>query len=141
MGKGARTKGYLKNLSTGELRQFLYNPSSFTTSRGTNFSELTAPGMSYPKYQYVSGEAKTIDFQLFLYSNTGAVTNEIKFLERLMPDEDSDARFSPPPQILFAFGAFTKKCILEDLRLEYIEFLENLAPRIAVASLSLKVVG
>jgi len=141
MGRGARTKGYIKNLNTGTLRQFLYNPSSFQTARGASFSELTAPGMSYPKYQYVSGEAKELSVQLFLYSNVGRVSREIEFLEGLLPVEDSGFEFNPPPQVLFGFGNFIHKCIVDNLNIEYIEFHENLEPKIAVASISFKVVG
>ena len=51
MGKGAKTKGYIKNLSTGTLKKFLYNPNGFGTDRDVTFMEVSSPGSSYPHFQ------------------------------------------------------------------------------------------
>lgn len=141
MGRGARTKGYIKNLNTGKINKFLYNPEQFSTSRNVNYSEISAPGSSYPVFQYVGGEVKTITFDLFLYGNKDEVRTQIKFLEGFMPEEKSKTLFKRPPLMLFAFGSYIKTCILEGYSEEFGLFHSDLRPRIAIIRLSLKVVA
>lgn len=141
MGKGARTKGYIKNMKTGEIRQFMYNPTSFGTERSVEFNEMSAPGSSYPKFQYVSGQVRGIELMLFLHGEGSKVVTNIDFLNNLLPEENSSGRFNKPPVVLFAFGSFIKKCIVESVSVSYEEFHADLKPRIAVVGLSLKVVA
>ena len=141
MRAGARTKGYIKNAGTGKIVEFLYNPSSYTTSRQMNYQELTAPGISYPQFQFVSGGAKEINFTLFLYGTEGEPKQFINFLNDFLPREKSDYPFMRPPEMLFAFGAYIKKCILVSFNEEYIEFNEDLTPKLVEIALTLKVVA
>lgn len=60
-------KGYIKNVSTGERKTFQFNPPTITTTRGANYAALTAPGISYPRMQYVNGDFETFTVPLFLY--------------------------------------------------------------------------
>lgn len=139
MGKGARTKGYIKNLATGQIKSFLYNPSSFSTSRSVNIGEITAPGCSYPRFQYISGGAKTINIDLFLYGNNDEVNSYKAFLNSFLPVE-SAISFKTPPMMLFAFGSYMKKCVLEGFDEEYVSFHDDLRPKQMTIKLTLKVV-
>lgn len=141
MGKGAKTKGYIKNLSTGGIKKFIYNPSSFGTSRNVDYVEISAPGSSYPHFQYARGENKTVKLDLFLKDiNGGETKSYVSFLEELVPKEDSTSKFKKPPLVLFAFGSFIEKCILTGLNVEYEEFDTSLNPTQATVSLSLVVI-
>ena len=141
MRAGARTKGYMKNLGSGTIKEFLYNPSSYSTNRQMNYQELTAPGISYPQFQFVSGGAKEISFTLFLYGNKGEPKDFINFLNGFLPVEKSNSPFRKPPEMLFAYGAYIKKCILVGFSEEYIQFNEDLTPKIVEVALTLKVVA
>lgn len=141
MGKGAKTKGYIKNLTTGDIKKFIYNPSSFSTDRGTTFMEVSSPGSSYPHFQYASGGGKTISVDLFLDDiSKGDTKGYITFLEQLCPEEASNSSFKKPPQILFAFGSFMEKCVVTDLKIEYTSFDTSLNPTQATATLKLGVI-
>ena len=142
MGKGAKNKGYIKNLTTGDIKKFIYNPSSFTTDRSTNFMEVSSPGSSYPHFQYASGGGKTLSVDIFLSDDItkGATKSYVDFLEQLCPEENSNSSFKKPPQILFAFGTFMEKCIVTDLGIEYIDFDASLNPTQANATLKLVVI-
>ena len=141
MNKGARRKGYIKNLKTGKLKHFLFNPTSLNRNMGANFNSMSAPGSSYPKFQYINGRESNISIDLFLYGNRGEVTDFIKFLETLLPPQKSGGMFSPPPTLLFVFGSTVRKCILETMNENTTLFDRNLNPRIATVSLSMKVVA
>lgn len=141
MGKGARTKGYIKNLTTGTLKNFIYNPSTFSTERDVKFMEVSSPGSSYPHFQYANGGAKSVSLSLFLQDpNSSVVSSYITFLEGLSPSESSTSKFQKPPQVLFAFGSFVEKCIVTSVGIEYEDFDSSLNPTKATANLKLVVI-
>lgn len=141
MGKGAMTKGYFKNLSTGGIQKFQYNPSFFDIGRTVTYAEITGCGSSYPKFQYVKGEVKVISLNLFLYGYNGEPQQMINFLNSFIPVEKSGVTFLKPPLILFAFGNYIKKCILVDFQEQYISFNKDLSLQHVEISLQLKVVN
>lgn len=142
MGKGAGTKGYMKNLSTGGIKKFIYNPSTFETTRGMDYAEISAPGSSYPHFQYSRGGNKSIRVDLFLRDKAwqGETKSYIDFIEGLTPKEDSTSKFKKPPLVLFAFGSFVEKCIVVSVGVKYEDFDSSLNPTQATVSLELVVV-
>lgn len=135
MGAGAKVKGYIKNKSTGEVKRFLFNPSDFSDSRSVNFSEISAPGSSYPKFQYVSTGARTFSLTLYLANTTkGTVADYLAFLEKFLP---TGSRFSKPPILIFAMGTDVRECLLQTLDRSFTDFDTNLNKKEATVSLSL----
>lgn len=135
MGVGAKKKGYIKNKSTGEVKNFLYNPSGYSDSRAVVFSEISSPGSSYPRFQYVKTGARTMTLELFLNNNkNGTVTDYLKFLEKFLP---KGKKFQKPPILIFAMGSDVRECILTQLDRSFVEFDKNLNPTTATVSLSL----
>lgn len=130
-------KGYLKNETTGGIKKFIYNPNSISESRDTNFVTISAPGSSYPKFQYVNGGAKNISLSLFLHGTDGTVQSYIDFLESLLPPKQVGGDFSPPPTVLFAFGEIICRCILVKLDVQKEEFKTSLSVKQATVNLSL----
>lgn len=141
MGKGAKTKGYIQNVSTGAMKQFLYNPSDFSVNRDINFQVLTAPGVTYPKFQFVSGAEKEISIPIYLYGHKGEPREFINFLNSFLPPEKSSAMFMTPPLMLIAIEFYIKKCILVNFSEKYTAFNEDLSVREVTITLTLKVVN
>lgn len=112
-----KAKGWIKNNDSGELRSFQYNPTTLSHSRGTTYSELTAPGAAYPDVQFVRGEARTFPFELYMYDNpsTGKIKEFELFLEEFMCPEENSSAFTRPPTMTLCYGTFIKKCVLESL--------------------------
>lgn len=139
MGVGAKKKGYIKNKTTGEVKNFLYNPSEYSDSRAVTFSEISSPGSSYPKFQYVKTGARTMTLELFL-SNTknGTVSDYIKFLEKFLP---TGSKFQKPPIMIIAMGSDVRECILTQLDRNFVDFDSNLNPTTVTVSLSLILLG
>lgn len=139
MGVGAQTKGYIKNKSTGEVKYFLFNPSGYEDSRGVEFSEISSPGSSYPRFQYVKTGARTMSLELFL-TNTkkGTVASHLTFLEKFLP---KGARFSKPPVLIFAMGSDVRECIVTNVDRQFLEFDTNLNPTKVTVNLSLTLLG
>ena len=140
---GARVKGYIKNLNTGIIMKFQYNPETFEYSRGATYTEIVAPGMSYPTTQYVHGNSRSFPIELFLYDkpNTGVIEKQKAFIEELLPPESNDSNFTKPPTVLFAYGNFIKKCVVEDFNVLIEEYDIWGNPTMARFTLSLRQVS
>lgn len=139
MGLGAKQKGYIKNKSTGEVKRFLYNPETIGDSRQINFAEISAPGSSYPKFQYVNSGARTMTLDLFLSdTKNGTARDYIKFLDKFLP---KGSRFQKPPILIFAFGTDVRECIVTSMDRTFTEFDSNLNVTRAEVSLQLTILG
>ena len=135
MGVGAKKKGYIKNKSTGEVKNFLFNPSSYSDSRDVTFNEISAPGSSYPKFQYVNAGARTLSLQLFLRdTKKGTISSYLDFLEKFLP---KGSKFSKPPVAIFVMGSDVRECIITQMTRDYTEFDSNLKPKEVIVTLSL----
>lgn len=141
---GAKTKGYIKNLDTREIKKFQYNPETFGYSRGATYVEITAPGMPYPDTQFVRGNARLFSVELFMFDkpSTQKINSYKAFLEKLLPPESNNVpKFTKPPMMLFVYGDFIKKCVLEDLAINIEEYDTKGEPTMARFTLSLRQVS
>ena len=140
---GAKTKGYIKNLDTGKVMKFQYNPETFEYSRGVTYAEIIAPGMAYPDTQYVHGNARAFSVELFLFDKpcTGVISNYESFIGGFLTPETNSANYKKPPEMLFCYGSFIKRCVLEELGVSVEEYDENGKATVARFTLSLRQVG
>ena len=135
MGKGATNKGFIKNVKTGEIQNFLFNPSNFSDDISVTFNELGSGGAVKNKHQFITGSNRVIDLNLFLRSKDSSKIEEFKnFLEDFLPI----TRFVSPPQLLFCFGTYIKKCMLLDLKRDWTDFNQELQVTEMSIKLSLK---
>lgn len=140
---GARIKGYIKNLDTGVVMKFQYNPETFGYSRGATYSEIVAPGMPYPTIQFVHGNSRSFPIELFLFDkpSTGVIDKQKTFFEGLLPSENSNSTYAKPPIALFAYGNFIKECVLEDFNVNIEEYDSWGNPTMARFNLTLRQVS
>lgn len=137
---GATTKGYIKNLNTDVIMNFQYNPETFEYSRGATYSEIVAPGMSYPDTQYVRGNARSFPVELFFYDKpcTGVIESYEEFFNGLLPPESNPSKYKRPPEVLFSYGNFVRKCVLENLSVLIEEYNTEGNPVMARFSLTFR---
>ncbi len=140
---GAKTKGWIKNNSTGVKKSFQFNPTGLQYSRGATYVDISAPGMAYPNTQFVKGNVRTFSVELFLYDNpcTGVIENHMKFLSDFLTPETNTQGYEKPPEMTFCMGYFVRKCVLEDLDINIERFDENGKPIQARFTLQLRQVG
>ena len=150
MGKGAKTKGYIKNTNTGRVFKFQYNPTSFSTGRSVKYTELDSPGTAYPMIQYVGGSSR--DFELKIFLNGGRKEgNDVgskgypkwfhSQMIQFIPAEKSVANFTRPVELIVAYGSFVKRCVVVGIDEEYVDFHEDLTPKTINLTMKFKVVA
>lgn len=140
---GAKTKGWIKNNVTGQMKSFQYNPTFLEYSRGATYVEIVAPGMSYPMTQYVRGNSRSFPVELFLYDNpnSGAIESYLNYFHSFLPPEENKAGFIKPPDLTFCYGDFIRKCVLTDLNVLIERLDEEGKPIQARVTLQLKQVS
>jgi hypothetical protein len=70
---------------TSERLEFQYNPDDIADDKSTDYAEVEIPGMSHPRYQYVSGKPRKIAFKLHLFK--GPVKEKVHWLRSLLYPE------------------------------------------------------
>jgi len=96
-------KGYLIDVDgSGEL-ELQYNPSEILDDKATLFAAIRVPGMSHPRYQYVSGEPRKIVFKLRFFK--GPVRERVNWLQSLLYPEHGGAMLEHAPhRVLLVLG-------------------------------------
>lgn len=141
-GAGAKTKGYLKNGSTGEIKKFMFNPSSLEFTKSAVYSEVSSPGLNYPMTQYVRGSSFGFSLPLYIYDRpfSGAVKEWEDYLSKFVPPKENTATYTKPDFVTVVMGSFIQNCVVESLQVQYTDFNGDLEPTEAMLTLSLKVV-
>lgn len=140
---GAKTKGWIKNNDTGMKMSFQFNPTNLSYSRGVSYTDISAPGMSYPDTQFISGNARSFPVTLFFYDNpnTGLIKKYMNFIGGFLTPETNVKGYTKPPTMTFCFGYFIRKCVLEDLNIDIEVMNESGEPIQATFTLQLRQVG
>lgn len=137
---GAKTKGYIKNKVTGEIKSFMFNPSELEFERSATYSEISAPGLSYPITQYVRGNILTFSVPLYIYDRpySGEVKLWEDFLNKFVPPTVNTSGYTKPDEMLFVMGDFIRSCVADSLTTHYTSFTGNLIPNEATFTLNLR---
>ena len=141
----AKTHGHIKNLDTGEYKHFQFNPEELNYSRGVLYTDNIAPGMAYPRTQFVCGQSREFDVDLFLYDRflepCGIIKDYMSFFGQFLTPEENVVDWRRPPQLLFFYGYFVRKCVLTNFDINITNMDENGTPTMAHFILTLKQVG
>src|SRR6266511_4701112 len=120
-------KATITKLSTGERIAVMFNPAEYSFDMGNNFAEIDIPGLRTPPIQYVRGNAKSLRMELFFdtYETASDVRAATVLVTALLePEPQTQA----PPILLFNWGGFALKCVLESVAQRFTMFLEDGTP-------------
>lgn len=108
------TKGYLKNMDTGSIKKFQYNPTHFQHGKNATYVNIEAVGMHHPIIAFVKGEAEEFPMEIYMYDNpyTGKIASFEKFILNLMPKDRNPSVFTKPASVIVAYGRTVKKCVV-----------------------------
>lgn len=130
-------KAVITNLQTGERVFVMFNPEEYSLDLGNNFAEIAIPGLKTPPIQYVRGNIRNLKMELFFdtFEKKKDVRDEICKITSLL---DKDLKTQAPPILLFSWGKFNFKCVLESVGQRFIMFLQDGTPVRAKLSVSFK---
>lgn len=133
--------GYLVDADTGDRLEFQYNPSNISDEKSTNYAETKIPGMSHPRYQYVSGEPRRIVFKIELFKDS--VKQKVDWLRSLQYPEHSGSMLrNAPHRVILIFGDLYPgvTCIVRAVKVRYFGMFDpnNLEPQRAEVDITLE---
>ncbi len=139
----AKYHGYIKNLDTQEIRKFQFNPENFSYSRGVTYTDSISPGMSYPETQFSHGNAREFEVELFMYDPycIGIIKEYINFLGAFLTIERNLPDYRRPPELLFYYGYFIRRCVMTNLDISHEWLDEQGTPLMTRFKLTLRQVG
>jgi len=128
----------LTNVDTGERFEVLFNPAEYSLNKENVFAEAAMPGRGSPLLQFVHGNTRTLDMELFFdtweqHGRAGApavaagtdvrqLTQRVTGLMRINPETHA------PPGVLFAWGSLTFTGVLVRANERFTMFLESGIP-------------
>lgn len=116
---------------TGQRIVVGYNPEEYTVSKDNNFASQAIPGLGSPLVQFVNGNQRTLEVELFFDSydtpsfvkeDVRAQTNQVADLMKL----DSDLH--APPVLVVGMASLQFRCVLSRLSQRFIMFLPSGVP-------------
>ncbi|MGY0490292.1 CIS tube protein [Streptomyces sp. WG-D5] len=94
---------------TGRTVTVDYNPEEFSVSKDNNFAVQGVPGLGSPVVQFVHGNQRTLDVELFFdtYDTPHAAKQDVRELTRQVTDlMDLDPELHAPPVVVVALAGF-----------------------------------
>lgn len=117
----------ITKVHNGEFFEVSFNPEEYTLSRDNNFAAQAIPGLSSPLLQFVNGNLRTLDMELFFdtYEFKKDVRNETnKVINLLKIDSDLHA----PPVLVVSWGTLSFQCVLAKATQRFSMFLDDGRP-------------
>lgn len=112
---------------TGELLEVMFNPEEYTLNQDNNFASQAIPGLSGPILQFVHGNMRTLDMELFFDTTDQAsdVRDETQKIVRLL---EIDSDLHAPPVLRVAWATLQFRCVLAKAGQQFVKFQEDGTP-------------
>jgi nucleoid-associated protein YgaU len=133
----ALEKATIRNLQTGEAIPVKFNPGEYSLDVSNAFAEIGIPGLRTPPIQYIRGNARILKMELFFDSFEQEVDVRIH-TQRLTNLLNQDRRSQAPPILLFSWGSFNFKCVLESVGQRFTMFLSDGTPARATLNVTFR---
>lgn len=135
--QGARTKGYIQNMSTGSTKRFMFNPTTLSESRSISYRTIKGIGGAYPLIEFGSGGESKIPLDIYLRGTYSEIKEWVNWIKELAPAKSKSISFSTPPKAKIALGNFSATCVVTSIKTDYTMFDTSSRPIEATVSLSL----
>jgi LysM repeat protein len=112
-----------------------FNPEEYSLNKDNTFASQAIPGLSSPILQFVHGNVRTLDMELF-FDTTGARTDVRDETQKITDLLKIDPDLHAPPVLRFAWGSLQLRCVLTRAGQKFIKFLEDGRPTRARVSVS-----
>ena len=112
---------------TGTFVEVMFNPEEYTLSRDNNFASQAIPGLSSPILQFVHGNLRTLEMELF-FDTTDARTDVRVQTQKVVDLLKIDPQLHAPPVLRVAWASLQLRCVLTRANQKFLKFLEDGRP-------------
>jgi hypothetical protein len=116
---------------TGEKINVLFNPEEYTINKDNNFASQAIPGLSGPLLQFVHGNMRTLEMELFFdtydtpsvaKADVRELTNKVTGLLTINSD------LHAPPVLQVSWASLNFRCVLARVSQKFIMFADDGTP-------------
>jgi LysM repeat protein len=115
------------NEQTGESFHVMFNPEEYSLNQDNNYASQAIPGLQSPLLQFVNGNLRTLDMELFFdtFETKQDVRSETQKVVGLL---DIDSDLHAPPVLRVTWGSLEFRCVLAKASQKFIKFFPNGQP-------------
>jgi LysM repeat protein len=117
----------ITNEQTGEKFKVMFNPEEYSLNKDNNYASQAIPGLTSPLLQFVHGNLRTLDMELFFdtfETQTDIRSETQKVVDLLKIDSDLHA----PPVLRVTWGSLDFRCVLAKVNQKFVKFLTDGRP-------------
>jgi LysM repeat protein len=116
---------------TGESFKVLFNPEEYTINKDNNFASQAIPGLSGPLLQFVHGNMRTLEMELFFdtYDTDSLPKRDVREeTNRVVKLTAIDPALHAPPILRIAWASLQFRCVLARVSQKFIMFADEGTP-------------
>jgi nucleoid-associated protein YgaU len=127
----ALTKALIIVLHTDERIEVMFNPEEYSVNKDNNFASQSVPGLSGPLVQFVNGNMRTLDMELFF--DTTDERDEARRDVRVQTEKivrllKIDSALHAPPVLKVVWATLELTCVLTRVNQKFLKFLADGRP-------------
>src|SRR5215210_5987206 len=107
-------------------RQFdvMFNPEEYSLNKDNNFASQAIPGLSSPILQFVHGNLRTLEMELFFDTTAGRTDVRVE-TQKIVDLLKIDRELHAPPVLQVSWGSLRLRCVLTRANQKFVKFLED----------------
>jgi len=124
-------KLHIKVLPKGPEFDVLFNPEEYTINKDNNFAVQGIPGLPAPLLQFVNGNLRTLEMELFFdtYDSPSAAKRDVRDLTgQVVKLMDVDPDLHAPPILELSWSSLQLQCVLARVSQKFILFADDGMP-------------
>jgi LysM repeat protein len=109
----------------------LFNPEEYTLNKDNNFAVQGIPGLSAPLVQFVNGNLRTLEMELFFdtYDTPDLPKKDVRgFTNQIVGLMDIDSELHAPPVLRVSWSSLQMLCVLARVSQKFIMFMPDGMP-------------
>ncbi len=114
-----------------QVFEVLFNPEEYTLNKDNNFAAQAIPGLSAPLLQFVNGNLRTLEMELFFdtYATESLPKRDVREeTDKIVRLLDIDPDLHAPPVLLVSWSSLQLRCVLARVSQKFIMFMEDGRP-------------
>lgn len=118
-------------IHSGERFKVKFNPEEYTINKDNNFAVQPIPGLSGPLVQFVNGNLRTLEMELFCDTwDTDSITKQDVRVQtgKILGLMDIDPDLHAPPLLNVSWASLQFRCVLARASQKYILFSDDGKP-------------
>ncbi len=116
---------------SGQRLSVLFNPEEYTLNQDTNFASQAIPGLSGPLLQFVHGNMRTLEAELFFdsFDSPSLPKRDVREdMNRIVKLMAIDSELHAPPVLRVSWASLQFRCVLARAAQRFVMFAEDGTP-------------